>query len=105
MQNLAKYVFSSGKWFEPYHFITAKGPIRADYDTDITAVAFVIDPELGEIDTPNGHIQFLQIVGLTTAEFEVLQQDPVTTRTEELIQRMRTDNPLLVTDLNRKISV
>ncbi|WP_158827410.1 suppressor of fused domain protein [Mucilaginibacter lacusdianchii] len=102
MQNLAKYVFNSGKWFEPYHFVPANGPIRLDYDTDIIAVAFVIDPELGEIDTPNGHIQFLQMVGLTSVEYEELRQNPITTETEKIIQRLELDTPLLITDLDRK---
>jgi suppressor of fused protein SUFU len=35
MQNLARYVFDSGKWFEEYHWIPANGPIRADYETDL----------------------------------------------------------------------
>jgi hypothetical protein len=102
MQNLAKYVFSSGKWFEPYHFVPANGPIRLDYDTDITAVALVIDPELQEIDTPNGHVQFLQMVGLTTAELEALKQNTATTETQKLVEKLKPSNPLLITDLNRR---
>lgn len=105
LQNLAKYVFKSGKWFEEFHVIPANGPIRLDYDTDITAVAFVLDPQLGEIDTPNGHVQFLQMVGLTTAEFEAFKQNPLTTETEKIIDRLKPGNELLITDLDRKTSV
>lgn len=105
MQNLARYVFKSGKWFEEFHVIPANGPIRLDYDTDIVAVAFVIDPELGEIDTPNGHVQFLQMVGLTTAEFETFKANPTLGETEKIIERLRDGNALLITDLDRKISV
>ena len=47
MNNLARYVFNSENWFEPYHFITANGPIRADTDT-----ALVPDPKLPAINPP-----------------------------------------------------
>lgn len=102
LQNLAKYVFKSGKWFEEYHFIPANGPIRSGYDTDITALAFILDPELGKIETPHGEVMFLQMVGLTTAEYEILKQNPKTTETEKLILKLKTNNKLLITDLDRK---
>lgn len=101
MQNLAKYVFDSQKWFEAYHFIPANGPIRLDSDTKLVGIAFAPDPQLGVIDTPNGEVSFLQMVGLTQEELDWLWQDPKTGRVEELINKMRKDNPLLITDLNR----
>lgn len=102
IQNLAKYVFSSKKYFDEYHFIPANGPIRIDYDTDITALAFVTDPELGKIQTPNGEVIFLQLVGLTTTEYDFLKNDPDENKTEQLISELRRTNPLLITDLARK---
>ena len=102
LQNLAKYVFNSKKWFEEFHVIPANGPIRLDYETEITAVAFIIDPELGTIETPNGQVQFLQMVGLTTAEYEEFKQNPVLSETEKIIHRLKVDNELLITDLDRK---
>ncbi len=102
LQNLAKYVFKSGKWFEEFHFIPANGPIRSGFDTDITALAFVIDPELGKIETPHGEVMFLQMVGLTTAEYEALKQNPKTNETQKLIEKLKQTNELLITDLSRK---
>lgn len=102
LQNLAKYVFKSGKWFEEFHFIPANGPIRSEFYTEITALAFVLDPELGKIDTPHGEVMFLQMVGLTTSEYEELKQNPKTTETEKLIEKLKQNNKLLITDLNRK---
>ncbi|MFN0292600.1 suppressor of fused domain protein [Pedobacter helvus] len=102
MQNLAKYVFKSGKWFEEFHFIPANGPIKLESDTDITALAFVLDPELKKIDTPHGEVSFLQMVGLTTSEYEQLKQNPKLVETEKLIEKLKATNPLLITDLNRK---
>ena len=102
LQNLAKYVFKSGKWFEEFHFIPANGPIRSEFDTEITALAFVVDSELGKIETPHGEVMFLQMVGLTTNEYEELKQNPNTNETEKLIKKLRQNNELLITDLNRK---
>ena len=56
---------------------------------------------LGGIDTPNGRVEFLQMVGITQRERDWLREDPTTQRVERLINIMRKDNPLLITDLNR----
>lgn len=102
MNNLARYVFSSGKWFEENHFIPANGPIRLNTDTQITGFVFALDPELGKIETPHGELSFLQLVGITDAEVEELKKNPTIGAVEELIENLKKDNPLLITDLNRK---
>jgi hypothetical protein len=102
MQNLAKYIFSSKKWFEEYHFIPANGPIRLNTETEITALAFVLDPELGTINTPNGSVSFLQMVGITSAEYETLMKNPKKEETKKLLDELIKSNPLLITDLSRK---
>ncbi|MGF6846507.1 hypothetical protein QFZ51_001742 [Chitinophaga sp. W3I9] len=102
MNNLARYVFNSGKWFEENHFIPAKGPIRLDTQTEITAFVLALDPELGRIETPHGEVSFLQLVGITNAELERLMRNPTTTEVATLISELKKDNPLLITDLNRK---
>ena len=102
MNNLARYVFSSGKWFEENHFVPANGPIRLDTETEITGFVITLDPELGKIQTPHGEVSFLQMVGITNAEVEQLKLNPTTDAVKELIDRLKVDNPLLITDLNRK---
>ena len=72
MQNLARYVFESKKWFEAYHFIPANGPIRLECDTKLVGIAFAPDPQLGTIETPNGEVAFLQMVGITQKELDCL---------------------------------
>jgi len=100
LQNIAKYVFSSGKWFEEYHFMPANGPIRLDTDSEITALVFVEDPEIPKKQTPHGEVSFLQIVGITNAEYESILENPGTA--EALVNKLKENNPLLITDLNRK---
>ena len=102
LQNIAKYVFTSRNYFEPYHVFPANSPIRLDYNTELIAVAFVLDPELGEIETPHGTVQFLQAVGITSKEFQMLKKDFSIGKVEELMGHLRKDNPLLITDLDRK---
>ena len=102
MQNLAKYVYKSKKWFEAYHFIPTNSPLRLNTDTKLVGVAFAPDPILGGIDTPNGRVEFLQMVGITQRELDWLHEDPTTGRVERLIDMMREDNPLLITDLKRQ---
>jgi len=99
MNNLARYLHGSGRWFEPNEFIPAKGPIRLGMDTDITGLAIAEDPELGTIATPHGELRFLQLVGLTTTEVEHLQQEPSVGAVEDLLNRKRAVDPLLVTRL------
>jgi hypothetical protein len=102
MNNLARYVLNSGRWFEEHHFIPAKGPIRLDTNTEITGFVLALDPELGRIETPHGEVSFLQLVGVTNAELEKLMQAPTIDAVAALVTEMKKGNPLLITDLNRK---
>lgn len=102
MNNLARYVFSSGRWFEENHFVPANSPIRLETKTEITGLVFALDPELGKIETPHGPVEFLQMVGITSKEVERLKQNPGPDEVEKLISELRKENPLLITDLNRK---
>lgn len=102
LQNIAKYVFTSGNYFEPLHVFPANSPIRLGYDTEIMAVAFVQDPALGEINTPHGKVQFLQAVGITAEELKTIRTHFSIEKVEELIEGLRKNNPLLITDLDRK---
>ncbi|MFC4912469.1 suppressor of fused domain protein [Actinomadura gamaensis] len=98
MQNLARYVFSSGNWFAPGHHMNANGPIAADRDDcTLSALMFAEDPELGTIGTPHGRLQFLQLVGLTPDEYEAARTWNSASLTELLASRL----PLLVSDINR----
>ena len=91
LQNIARYVFKSGKWFERYHIMPAGGPIRQDTDTAIRAILFVPDPELGCIQSPHGQVEFLQIFGITQAEYE--DTGALLPKTEALAETHRQTNP------------
>ena len=100
LQNIAKYVFKSGNGFNQYHYMSANGPIRMGTNTDITAFAFYIDPEMGTIDTPHGKLVFIQLFGLTSQEYVSIRNKEYTAK--QVIEKHLTNNPLLITDLDRK---
>lgn len=99
IQNIARYVFSSGQWFEPNHYMSANGPIRLNCDTELTGLAFSIDPELGEIETVHGKLQFIQLFGITDEEFASIKES--NSNAEELLKQHSISNPFLITDLER----
>ena len=99
-QNLARYVFESGKWFANCHWIPANGPIRAEYATDLVGLAFLTDPKLEPVDSPHGRIEFIQAFGLTQSELDAIQSKTKTC--EEIVESHRDANPLLITDLHRR---
>lgn len=100
LQNIARYVFETNNWFEPYQWLPANGPIRADGDTDIVGLVFLNDPTLSSVDSPHGRVEFIQAFGVTQAELDGLDNSKQTT--ERLVERHRESNPLLVTDLARQ---
>ncbi|WP_304451342.1 suppressor of fused domain protein [Nocardiopsis sp. YSL2] len=98
MQNLARYVCTSGNRFEPGHRMNANGPIAADReDSAMRALGFVQDPELGPIDTPHGRVSFLQVVGLAVDEYEAAGQWSTT----GVLDLLEPTAPLYVTDVDR----
>ncbi|HYF37723.1 MAG TPA: suppressor of fused domain protein [Prosthecobacter sp.] len=97
LQSLARYVFETGNAFDAGHNMTLHGPITTEHKTEISAAAFVEDPQLGTIQTPHGRVAFLQVVGLTRDEFEFIQG----WNTPGLIALLKEQEPLLVTRLAR----
>jgi suppressor of fused len=98
LQNLARYVFKTGNRFASAHRMNLNGPIALGTDTAIRAIAFTGDPELPPIETPNGALEFLQVVGITLDEEVALQK----WATEQGLVVMGPHLPLFVTDLDRR---
>lgn len=97
LQNLARYVFETGRCFGPGHTLPLQGPIQCEYDTAIQAITFAPDPQLGSIDTPNGKVTFLQVVGITIDELAAIQM----WNASAFLELVAGQNPLLVTDIDR----
>jgi tetratricopeptide (TPR) repeat protein len=97
LQNLGRYVFSTGNAFAAGHKMGLNGPIALDHVTQITAICFADDPELGELSSLLGKARFVQIVGITDDEYRLIQEWSTTGLIDILTQRLQ----LLVTDLGR----
>lgn len=97
LQNLARYVFGTGNRFAAGHKMGLNGPIAPEHATELTAVLFADDPELGEIVSPFGRARFIQVVGITDDEYRLIQEWSTT----GLVEILRAHLPFLVTDLGR----
>ncbi|MCP1185966.1 suppressor of fused domain protein [Paenibacillus sp. 1781tsa1] len=97
LQNVGRYVFTSGNIFQPGDYMDANGPICLESDTLLTALSFIEDPDLPANTTPNGSVQFIQMVGITGRELEMIQ----TWNARGFLSACSNFMPKYVTDLMR----
>ena len=97
LQNLAKYVFTTGNRFDNGFFLNLNHEINFNEETELNTIAFSYDSELKPINTQNGIVVFLQIVGLTQDEKFAMQS----WNSMKFIETISNELPLLVTDLSR----
>jgi hypothetical protein len=106
--NLARYTYTSKRWFEPWQYISGGGnPLRAGTNTLLTSYLVVPDTEVPGVDTVHGRVDFLQLVGVTQSELDWVageSPDGAAERVRHLVALMAADDPLLVTDLARTTS-
>lgn len=74
LQELARYVATTGNRFDVGHHMDLNGPIAEGSGTHVHAVAFAPDPDLPPRDTPFGRLQFLQVVGLWKDELRAAER-------------------------------
>ncbi len=100
MGNLARYTYTTERYFEPYQYIAGGGSsINLDRESAITALLTVYDTEAMTQESVYGKTEFIQLVGITQQEFEAIKADRENAKL--LVERMKADNPDLVTDMNR----
>lgn len=73
LEELGAYVYSSARPFASGHRMHTPGPITGGQTGRISCLAFVLDPLLGGIETVNGHVDFLRVVGITADELAAAQ--------------------------------
>jgi len=98
LQKLAMYVYNTRNPFAHEHYIRMGGPISPDEKSVLTALVFTVDTVLKHLDTPNGRVDFLTIIGITADEHQYAD----TAGPEKLLQLLLAKNPLGVTDLRRR---
>ena len=77
--------------------IDLDNPLDGDATTRVRALVVVSDPQLGVVDTPNGAVEFRQVVGITAPELDFLRAGS----TDVVLEHLAEGNPLLVTDVRR----
>ncbi|MFD3257184.1 suppressor of fused domain protein [Paenibacillus lentus] len=97
LQNMGRYVFNSGNIFASGDYMDANGPICLGADTQLTALAFMEDPELPPMHTPHGRVEFLQMIGITEDELEAMK----TWSTLGVLEASQAALPGYITDLSR----
>lgn len=97
LEGLGRYVFTTGKVFEPGHYRQRLAPLVPDIRTDVFSLIFADDPDLAAMDTPNGRVRFVQAVGITNDELNAVWNVGVET-VRDLLARQ---SPKLVTDIAR----
>lgn len=103
LSNIAHHTYTKERYFEPMQSIAGNGnSIHIGVESDITALLVVNDTEVDSIDTVHGKVAFLQLVGITQRELEVLRED--NKQASKLVENMKKENPNLVTDMKRKKS-
>lgn len=98
LQAIARVTFSKGILFD--EFQTLPFAPTVEEESTIQGLLFVLDNQLGERNSEFGKFNFLQIFGLTNAEFNGIKDKTLDRR--ELINKELESNPLLITELNRK---
>jgi hypothetical protein len=94
LDRLGSVVYSSGRPFGVGHRLDAVSQITGgNPPTRLTCIAFTEDPKLGTIETPNGSVTFLAVVGITPDELAEMKASTTAT----VLDAMRSANPLLIT--------
>ena len=102
LNEICRYVRRTAAPLDPGHRLDLQRPItgfpdvEGAPDTGLTVDLLTLDPELGRIDTPNGRMEFLQVVGITAAEKAVAVE--AGDQSAGLLARRAAEHPLLVTD-------
>ena len=100
--NLARYTYTSERWFEPYECIHGGEPLHKGTDSLITSLITVADTAAQPQDTVHGRLEFIQLVGITESEYQAIQRDY--DNIYKLAELMKRDNPGLITDMERTVS-
>lgn len=97
LQTLGRITFENGDIFQPFEYIYTGQKTGMDSQSLSNITGFVTIPdEISEINTPNGLLQFVQLVGMTDAELKIIVDKKNTV--EEMIEKLGHS----MTDFKRK---
>ena len=97
MQSIARITFKNGDLFQnnEYIYTGQTTGIDAKQKSALTGFICINDPTVNTLETPNGRVEFIELIGMTDAELKTLgSHDSVA----EIYARLGSD----VTDYKRK---
>ena len=97
LQMVARMVFKNGDVFMPFEYLytgQTEG-IDAYRKSNLTGFITIKDPTVETIDTPNGKVEFLELIGMTDAELKTLSDRA---SVEAIYNKLQSD----VTDYHRE---
>lgn len=98
--NLARYTNQTGNCFYAGDYVIGDGsPLHIGSDSLITSLLIVNDVKARTLNTVHGKLEFLQLVGITWKEVNAIREDY--SNFQKILERMKTDNPELITDMAR----
>ena len=97
LQSIARITFNSGELFRPYEYLYTgqKTVMDIHKKSQLTGFITIPDTSVKAMDTPNGKMEFVQLIGMTDAELLKLRNKETTVR--ELYSALNTD----ITDYHR----
>ena len=74
LQAIARITFTSNEIFQPFEFIYTGQTVGIDakQKSNITGFITIKDPTVETINTPNGKVEFLELIGMTDDELKTL---------------------------------
>ena len=77
LQSIARITFNKGEIFLPNEFIYTgqQTGMDAKQKSNITGFITISDTSVNTIDTPNGRVDFLELIGMTDAELKTLSNN------------------------------
>lgn len=96
LQMVARITFTAGEIFRPNEFIYTGQTtgIDANQKSNLTGFITIKDPVVETISTPNGQVEFLELIGMTDAELKSLSDRA---SVENIYGKLKSD----VTDYHR----
>lgn len=97
LQHIARITFTQNEIFSPFEYIYTGQTVGIDAQQKSALTGFITvpEPKIPPIDTPNGRVVFVELIGVTDAELRRVYQKQ--SNVGELYRQLGSD----VTDYNR----
>lgn len=87
LQSLAALTFGEGEIYQPFEYIYTGQQTGLDAEAASKLTGFVTIPDsAGKINTPDGTVQFVQLIGMTDGELQAVMNQEFTV--SQLVQRL-----------------